>query len=111
MIIKFISQAFAALKNLFSHHLKIKRVEDEPNLIASKKLYIIGEDNFPAFAIMLCPCGCKNKIYLNLISGDKPTWSISESRGIPTITPSIWRKVGCKSHFFVHSGKIFWAKS
>jgi hypothetical protein len=64
----------------------------------------------PDSLVFRCPCGCHTDIFLNLLKDAKPIWRfhISKKNKI-TITPSIWRKVGCKSHFFIRKGKIEWA--
>jgi hypothetical protein len=109
MILNFLNKLIVFFRSLFSDKYRVIQVEDEPDFVKSKKIYVIGEDDFLAFAIMICPCGCKSKIHLNLLPGKKPTWSIININGIPTLKPSIWRTVGCKSHFFVRDGKIVWA--
>lgn len=57
----------------------------------------------------LCPCGCGDTIHLLLVKGGKPRWDYSLGpNGELTISPSIDRLVGCKSHFFVTNGEICW---
>ena len=50
-----------------------------------------------------CPCGCNDLIILNTIKDTKPCWSIQNNN---TITPSINRIVGCKSHFTITNGIV-----
>ncbi len=52
-------------------------------------------------ADFICPCGCKQIISLNLLKGSTPLWKINGN----SITPSINRIVGCKSHFYITKGK------
>lgn len=111
MIWKYISKIVNRVRGFFSSKYDLRLVEDEPDRISPKTIYIVGDEEFQAIAIMLCPCGCNSKIHLNLLPGNKPTWSISSIRGTPTLKPSVWRKVGCKSHFFIRSGQIVWAGS
>jgi hypothetical protein len=49
-----------------------------------------------------CPCGCKAVIYLPMVVGQKPCWKIVGD----TITPSVDRKVGCRSHFLITNGIV-----
>lgn len=111
MILSFFKRITEKLRGLFSDTYIVTQVEDEPDIVDSKTIYAIGEDDFLAFVVMLCPCGCNKKIHLNLMQGNKPTWSLSIRNGVPTLRPSIWRKVGCDSHFFIREGKVVWAKS
>jgi hypothetical protein len=109
MIWKQLSNIVNRVRGFFSRKYSLKLVEEEPDTISDKIIYVVGDEEFQAFAVMLCPCGCHSKIHLNLLSGNKPTWSVSTKSGIPTLKPSIWRKVGCESHFFIRSGKVVWA--
>jgi hypothetical protein len=53
-------------------------------------------------ADFICPCGCGEWVTLNLIPNTKPCWKIA----LNSITPSIQRTVGCKSHFFINNGTV-----
>src|ERR1700740_136421 len=89
---------------------KIIRSSDEPRHIRACSVYLIGEGGLEWSAIMMCPCGCRETIRLNLIpASDRPVWKIRrEKNGTATITPSVWRQVGCRSHFVLRSGEIRW---
>lgn len=57
----------------------------------------------------LCPCGCKRKIELLLVPEAKPHWCLTvDNKGRPTLSPSVWLKGGCRSHFWVRNGRIDW---
>ena len=87
------------------------KIDDVPEVIDAKKIYLIGEDGYMWFAVMLCPCGCEEILYMNLLPDQRPRWSFSEHKdGTISIHPSINRKVGCGSHFWVKYGKIIWHK-
>lgn len=85
--------------------LRIEEMIDNPKRF---QLYAIGGE-YPWLASMLCPCGCGDLIQLSLLESDSPTWrlAINES-GFPTLAPSVWRRKGCRSHFFVQEGLIVW---
>lgn len=77
---------------------------------APRTLYILTEDGDPWFAAMLCPCGCGTVIELNLLPDERPCWRYKiDSAGRPSLEPSVWRKIGCQSHFFLRRGQIVWA--
>jgi hypothetical protein len=111
MIWKQLSNIVNRVRGFFSSKYNLRLVEDEPETIMPKTIYVIGDEEFQAIAVMLCPCGCNSKIHLNLLPGNKPTWSVSTKKGSPTLKPSVWRKVGCESHFFLREGRIIWARS
>ncbi len=60
---------------------------------------------------MVCPCGCRETLFLNLLQDEFPNWKWRiGADGTVTLTPSVWRKIGCKSHFFLREGMIQWCK-
>jgi len=73
-------------------------------------LYLVGEQE-PWAAVFLCPCGCQKPVWLNLLAGHHPKWSVTVStKGVPTVSPSINRQVGCQSHFFLRAGRVVWCE-
>jgi hypothetical protein len=88
---------------------QIEFVEEAPDIIAVNTIFIIQDGNFPELLAFICPCGCKARIILNLLIDASPKWSyIINKQGKIDIYPSIWRKVGCKSYFFVRESDIDW---
>lgn len=60
---------------------------------------------------MRCPCGCGQAIELALIPEAKPRWKLhAEPSTHPTLTPSVWLREGCRSHFFVRRGRVEWGR-
>lgn len=85
-------------------------VDELPDSLQSRRMYLIG-DAAPWSAAFLCPCGCGEVIHLSLLTDDSPRWSVSFNRdGLPTLSPSVWRTNGCRSHFFLQNGSIVWCK-
>lgn len=80
-----------------------------PSTLDAAPVYIIGSSGNEWLAVMLCPCGCKSKISLNLLSEEKPRWKWHvDSRAAVTLQPSVWRDIGCKSHFILRNGHVDW---
>jgi len=80
-----------------------------PKSLKKKRIYVLLEDGEPWEARFLCPCGCGDALDLSLLADDHPTWTAKS--GInrrATLHPSIWRKAGCLSHFFIRDGKVIW---
>ena len=84
-------------------------VADPPDAPHPGILYIIGEEDTPWCGVLACPCGCGDAIRLSLVARDRPSWRLVIDNGRPTLSPSIHRVVGCRSHFFLRAGKIVWA--
>lgn len=75
-----------------------------------RTLYLMGSPE-PWSAAFLCPCGCHEIIHISLLANDSPSWCLCiNAKNEPTLEPSIWRKCGCGSHFFIRSGQIVWYK-
>lgn len=88
----------------------VERTVDEPQAPREKTVYLIGDTGNEWAASFICPCGCGALISLNLLSHPgRPLWTVTEGRQkLATLTPSVWRKVGCKSHFVMRDGQIIW---
>lgn len=58
---------------------------------------------------MRCPCGCGDTIELLVIREATPRWDIAvNDDGRPSLSPSVWRQTGCRSHFWVRHGRVYW---
>ena len=80
-------------------------VEDFPESLEPATVYVAGVWG----AALLCPCGCGDVIELNLLGKVRPHWRVREHWDhSASVTPSVWRRRGCRSHFFVRKGKIEW---
>ena len=85
-------------------------VKEFPDMLEADCVYLVGEESVPWFAALLCPCGCGALIRVSLLKDDRPRWRARRHfTGTVTLEPSIWRKRGCGSHFFVRRGQIVWA--
>ncbi|WP_369074967.1 DUF6527 family protein [Chryseosolibacter histidini] len=88
----------------------IVKTDNFPQKVKRNVIYIIQDGDVPDTVIFKCPCGCTSDIYLNLLKDTRPNWNFHlNKKGKITIVPSIWRKVGCQSHFFVRKSKVCWA--
>ena len=86
-----------------------QHIVDLPEKIENGNIYVVGENGYNWLAVFKCPCGCNQVIQLNLLKDADPNWSIKyQSEGIISISPSVSRKVGCKSHFFITRGNVEW---
>lgn len=58
---------------------------------------------------MRCPCGCGQRLEMMVLKEVKPRWDVSmDSHGYVSLHPSVWLREGCRSHFWIRSGKIVW---
>lgn len=113
-IIKFIYSFFNPKKGneieIFKPRFSYKHVKDLPLIIGPDIIYIIGENSMFWMLGFKCPCGCESTINLNLLEESFPCWNFNiESNYLITLSPSIRRIKGCKSHFFIQKGCVIWA--
>lgn len=74
-----------------------------------RSLVLAREDDEDWCVGLRCPCGCGYRIELPVIQEASPRWSLSiDSKGSPTVHPSVWLKKGCCSHFWIKSGRVRW---
>jgi hypothetical protein len=87
------------------------RVEDLPDEPKPFAVYVAGEGSNAWAASMVCPCGCKEIIELNLLQKVRPRWRFVEHKnGAVSLEPSVWRQSGCRSHFVLREGLIRWCR-
>lgn len=92
------------------HVYKLAYVADEPPQLAAHTVYAVGENGHLWHVIFLCPCSCRAQISLNLLPDDSPRWKLSASNDVPSLSPSVRRAVGCRSHFILKNGRIVWCR-
>lgn len=90
---------------------QLRHVDDLPEIVCDRVIYVVGEIKHPWLLAFKCPCGCLNLVQLNLLKDADPCWrfKVDKKKKI-NIYPSVWKTNGCKSHFFIHKSKIQWAK-
>ena len=84
-------------------------VEELPDCLDTNTIYVAGENGHFWFVAMLCPCGCGATLHMSLLADARPRWLLTRHEdGSVSLTPSVWRQVGCRSHFFLVRGKVQW---
>lgn len=97
--------------NRFLPRYRAKFVEDLPDQLDKRRVYLVGEKGAAWQAALLCPCGCEANIQLSLVERDNPSWRATVAHGgLVTLHPSIWRIRDCRAHFFIRHGRIAWAR-
>lgn len=82
-----------------------------PSVLPYRKI-VLARDKGEEWCVgMRCPCGCNDTIELLLIAEARPRWDLSVDKyNRPTLTPSVWRRLGCGAHFWLRNGKIQWCR-
>lgn len=112
---RWLSQLWAWFVGLFRRTPKgwpTEVVNDLPTKPRRERVYLVGEGDYLWFVAFVCPCGCDELIQLNLLPDARPRWSVERlADGTASITPSVWRVAGCRSHFFLRRGRVEWCPS
>lgn len=103
----------SALRRLFRRATRpdfvTRVVADLPDRFQAGVIYLVGEGGYAWQVGLLCPCGCGGVIQLNLVPPGPPLWRVRQYQdGSLTMSPSIWRNVGCYSHFWLRRGRVLW---
>lgn len=88
--------------------LEVTRTAEVPATLRRGVLALVGEDQEPWAAVLICPCGCDARTELLLAPGAETFWRLSQGRAGTTLTPSVWRTSGCRSHYFIRDSTIVW---
>jgi len=82
-----------------------------PESIPRKRLVHLIDQGYDWSVGLTCPCGCGDIIELLLLPSIEPHWTLAvDQLRRPTLLPSIWRTSGCRSHFWLRSGRIVWVR-
>jgi hypothetical protein len=75
-----------------------------------KRDLVLARDGKEDWCVGLnCPCGCGQKIELLVIPEAKPRWDLkTDTKGRPSLRPSVWLQQGCRSHFWLRDGRVQW---
>lgn len=95
----------------FSPRRRLYVIEGDslPVRLPRRDLVLARDDGEDWCVGMRCPCGCGYAIELLVVAEGKPRWDVKvDANGVPTLTPSVWLKKGCRSHFWVREGCIRW---
>jgi hypothetical protein len=65
--------------------------------------YVVQEDGFEEQAAMLCPCGCRRVLQMNLLRDERPYWHLTRHEDNTT---SLQRG----SHFWFRRGRVEWCR-
>ena len=107
---RFLRSAYGRIHDWFVPPYATLLVEDAlPKQLKRRTLYIVEEDGFQEQAAMICPCGCRAILHMNLLADERPCWRVTHhDDGTATLHPSVWRKKECGSHFWFRNGRVVW---
>jgi len=92
-----------------ARRLHVVNGDSLPRTLPRRDIVLARDDDGDWCIGMRCPCGCGQTIELMLLREVRPRWDLSiDDRGRPSLRPSVWRQVGCHSHFWLKHGRVQW---
>lgn len=107
---RFIQQLWRRLQALRRRPrvVRVRSMADLPEKLG-QLLYVVG-DPHPKWVVLSCPCGCGERIDVNLMTSRHPYWKLSETRNGLSLWPSLWiPEDRCGSHFWIKDSRVHWA--
>jgi hypothetical protein len=102
-------QVRALIPSWADPRIKIAFTDHEPTKLRPQRLYVTSTPQGPSFGYMLCPCGCRETLHVRFLPDRRPRWDLQiEIGGAVSLKPSVWRQVGCRSHFILSKGRVYW---
>lgn len=90
----------------------LRYLDELPEVPLPGVLYVAGEPPHLWAATLLCPCTCGETLHLSLLEDTSPSWLLLDhGNGSCTLSPSVWKVDGCRSHFFLRRGCIYWVSA
>ncbi|MEY0015476.1 DUF6527 family protein [Providencia rettgeri] len=92
-----------------ARRLIITNEDSLPEKMPLRSIILVKDGNEDWCVGLKCPCGCDRTIELLIIDEARPRWDYClDNNKLLSLHPSIWLKDGCKSHFWIKKGRIFW---
>jgi hypothetical protein len=81
--------------------------DDLPDRPRGRRVYAVGTPTWRA--AFVCPCGCGDVVDLSMTPQIQPFWTLTaDGTRRATLSPSVWRKGACQSHYFIRGGRLLW---
>lgn len=74
---------------------------------SSATVAVVDRDG-PRSVLFSCPCGCGDIVVINVDRRAGKSWRFREDERGLTLMPSVWRTTGCRSHFVLWHGSVWW---
>lgn len=86
-------------------------LESARAVVSSSSRIAVVERGGPRWVVFRCPDGCRDTLTINVDRRTKGSWRVRLEEGKVSLAPSVWRTVGCGSHFILHESKVLFCSS
>jgi hypothetical protein len=89
----------------------VSSMDDIPENL-SRDIFLVNRAGINRWVVLACPCGCGERLDVNLMSHRRPHWRLRQHRGAISLLPSLWvSKERCGSHFWLIRNRVVWTAS
>jgi hypothetical protein len=75
----------------------------------TNEIYLVARGGTYRWMLMMCPCGCGERLAVNLMRTATPHWRLSLKQGKVSLNPSVWvTEEKCGSHFWLIENQLIW---
>jgi hypothetical protein len=72
-------------------------------------IYVVTRSGSHRWLLLMCPCGCGDRLSVNLMQTVSPHWRLTLKRGKASLSPSLWvTHEKCGSHFWLLNNGVYW---
>jgi hypothetical protein len=100
-------------KSRRSAHRNYSRVLEVPNqseaniALAKADDLVLVVRGIPRTLRMRCPCNCGELLTIPIDPSLDLSWNLIATIGGISLSPSVWRESGCKSHFILWNNSVY----
>jgi len=104
-----VSRAKARPKPTYTERVVVAR-PPQPAEVPADTIVVVAPRETLKWVMFRCPCPCREVITLSLQKVHNPHWKLlAGPDGHASLRPSVWRTQGCRSHFWVDDGRVYWS--
>lgn len=112
------SNVFASFRQMIRRHIfkgavfssveVLDSMADLPEKLRTV-IYVIGTKTKYKWVVFNCPCGCGERLDVNLMQSRYPFWNLKLQGGKASLSPSVWVPTDrCGSHFWLIDSQVHW---
>lgn len=92
----------------YSRVVTVESVTDVPDEVGND-IFVVERGGSLRWALLMCPCGCGDRLSVNLMRTASPYWRLLLKNGKASLDPSLWVSPDrCGSHFWLIDSGVFW---
>lgn len=92
----------------YSAVVSVESMTDVPDELGND-VVVVERGGIFRWALLMCPCGCGDRLTVNLMRTVRPYWRLSLKGSKASLSPSIWvSEEKCGSHFWLIKNGVFW---